>query len=113
MLELVTAIINPHKLADVKEALLATGVEGMTVTEVSGFGRQRGMTENFRGSEYTIEFIPKVKVEVVVQEANADAVIAAIAAAAKSGRIGDGKIWRTSVGSLLRIRTGEMDGDAL
>ena len=113
MLTLITAIIKPHKLNDVKEALLANGVEGMTTTEVSGFGRQRGKTENFRGSEYTIDFIPKVKIEVIVAAETADALIGVIAEAAKTGKIGDGKIWKLGVDSLLRVRTGEMDVEAL
>ena len=102
MLELVTAIIKPHKLDDVKEALLAIGVEGLTVTEVRGFGRQRGKTENFRGSEYQIDFIPEVKVEVVVA-----------AEAAKTDKIGDGKIWAVGLDKLLRVRTGEAGIDAI
>src|SRR3954468_12813111 len=102
MLELITAIIKPHKLDDVKEALLANGVEGMTVTEVSGFGRQRGKTENFRGSEYTIDFIPKVKIEVIVANEVADHLIGVIADAAKTGKIGDGKVWKYGIDSLLR-----------
>jgi nitrogen regulatory protein P-II 1 len=113
MLELVTAIIKPQKLDDVKEALLASGVEGMTITEVRGFGRQRGKTENFRGSEYQIDFLPKIKIEVVVPAETADHVISVIGDAAKTGKIGDGKIWRTAVGSLLRVRTGETGSDAL
>ena len=113
MLELITAIIKPHKLNDVKEALLANGVEGMTVTEVRGFGRQRGKTENFRGSEYTIDFIPKMKVEVIVAAEVADHLIAVIAEAAKTDKIGDGKGWKYSVDSLLRVRTGEMGNEAL
>lgn len=113
MLELVTAIIKPHKLDDVKEALLAIGVEGLTVTEVRGFGRQRGKTENFRGSEYHIDFIPKVKIEVVVASENADAIVAAIADAARTEKIGDGKIWTMSVEKLLRVRTGEAGTDAI
>ncbi len=113
MLDLITAIIKPHKLNDVKDALLANGVEGMTVTEVSGFGRQRGKTENFRGSEYTIDFIPKVKIEVIVPSESADALIDVIAEAAKTGKIGDGKIWKFGVDSLLRVRTGEMDIEAI
>lgn len=87
MLTLITAIIKPHKLAEVKDALLANGVEGMTVSEVSGFGRQRGKTENFRGSEYTIDFVPKVKIEVIVASESADSLIGAIAEAAKTGKI--------------------------
>jgi nitrogen regulatory protein PII len=113
MLTLITAIIKPHKLSDVKDAVLAAGVEGMTVTEVSGFGRQRGKTENFRGSEYTIDFLPKVKIEVIVATEAADALIGLIAEAAKTGKIGDGKIWKYGVDSLLRVRTGEMDVEAL
>ena len=113
MLTLITAIIKPHKLSEVKDALLAAGVEGMTATEVSGFGRQRGKTENFRGSEYTIDFIPKVKIEVIVAAETADALIGVIAQAAKTGKIGDGKIWKFGVDSLLRVRTGEMDVEAL
>ena len=113
MLELITAIIKPHKLDDVKEALLANGVEGLTVTEVRGFGRQRGKTENFRGSEYHIDFIPKVKVEVVVAAENADAIVAVIAEAAKTDKIGDGKIWSVGLDKLLRVRTGEAGIDAI
>jgi|SRR3954451_22533920 len=113
MLDLITAIIKPHKLDDVKTAVLANGVEGMTVSEVTGFGRQRGKTENFRGSEYTIDFIPKVKVEIVVNSDDSDRLIGIIAEAAKTGKIGDGKIWKISISSLLRVRTGEMDVEAL
>jgi len=113
MLDLITAIIKPHKLDDVKAALLAAGVEGMTVSEVTGFGRQRGKTENFRGSEYTIDFIPKLKVEVVVNADDSDRLIGVIADAAKTGKIGDGKIWITEVARLVRIRTGEAGADAL
>ena len=113
MLELITAIIKPHKLEDVKTALLANGVEGMTVTEVTGFGRQRGKTETFRGSEYQIDFIPKVKIEIVVPAEQADLIVTAIADAAQTGKIGDGKIWRVGVESLLRVRTGELNIDAL
>ncbi|HEY4332924.1 MAG TPA: P-II family nitrogen regulator [Ilumatobacteraceae bacterium] len=113
MLELITAIIKPHKLDDVKDALLANGVEGMTVTEVRGFGRQRGKTENFRGSEYKIDFIPKVKLEVIVPAETADHLIGVIAEAAKTGKIGDGKVWKIGVDSLLRVRTGEMGAEAV
>jgi len=113
MLELVTAVIKPHKLDDVREALLANGVNGMTVTEVRGFGRQRGKTEVFRGSEYTVDFIPKVKIEVVVAAEAAEQIVQVIADAAQTGKIGDGKIWRVGVNSLLRVRTGELDADAI
>ena len=113
MLELITAIIKPHKLEEVKEVLLANGVEGMTVTEVRGFGRQRGKTENFRGSEYTIDFIPKLKIEVIVAAENADHLIGVIADTARTGKIGDGKIWKSSIDSLMRVRTGELGAEAL
>jgi nitrogen regulatory protein P-II 1 len=113
MLELITAVIKPHKLDDVKEALLANGVEGMTVTEVRGFGRQRGKTESFRGAEYKIDFIPKVKIEIIVAASDADRLVDVIATAANTGRIGDGKIWRLDVNSLLRVRTGEQGTDAI
>ena len=113
MLELITAIVKPHKLDDIRTALLANGVEGMTVTEVSGFGRQRGKTENFRGSEYTIDFIPKVKVEVVVETSDLDKVIELIASSARTGKIGDGKIWATDLDRLMRIRTGEQGDTAV
>ena len=114
MLELITAIIKPHKLDDVKEALLANGVEGMTVTEVRGFGRQRGKTENFRGSEYTIDFIPKIKIEIIVACRELPTTSSAvIGEAAKTGKIGDGKVWKYSVDSLLRVRTGEMGNEAV
>jgi nitrogen regulatory protein PII len=113
MLELVTAVIKPHKLDDVKEALLAIGVEGMTVTEVRGFGRQRGKTESFRGSEYKIDFIPKVKIEVIVATEQAEQVVEVISTSAHTGKIGDGKVWRLDLNSLLRVRTGEQGTDAI
>jgi nitrogen regulatory protein PII len=113
MLELITAIIKPHKVDEVKDALLAAGVEGLTLTEVRGFGRQRGKTENFRGAEYHIDFIPKVKLEVVVAAENAERIVGVIAEAAKTDKIGDGKIWTISVDKLLRVRTGEQDIDAV
>jgi nitrogen regulatory protein P-II 1 len=112
-LELITAIIKPHKLDEVKDALLAAGVEGLTVSEVRGFGRQRGKTENFRGSEYNIDFVPKVRLDVMVAADTADKIVAVIVAAAKTDKIGDGKVWITPVRSLTRVRTGEMDIDAL
>jgi len=113
MLQLVTAVIKPHKLDDVKEALRDVGVVGMTATEVKGFGRQGGKTETYRGAEYTVDFLPKVKLEIVVEEAAADKVIDTIAATANTGKIGDGKIWSTPIDRLLRIRTGERGTDAL
>jgi nitrogen regulatory protein P-II 1 len=113
MVELITAIIKPHKLDDVKEALLANGVTGLTATEVKGFGRQKGHTETFRGAEYTIDFVPKLKIEVVVPAEIADRVVNVIADAAKTDKIGDGKIWSVPLDRLIRVRTGEMGNDAL
>ena len=113
MLHLVTAVIKPHKLEDVKEALKGVGVQGITVSEVKGFGRQGGHTETYRGAEYTIDFVPKVKIEVVCGTDEAEKVAEAIAASAQTGKIGDGKIWMTSVDRLTRIRTGEMGADAI
>ncbi len=112
-MKLVTAIIKPFKLDDVKEALKTAGVQGMTVSEVQGFGRQAGHTEVYRGAEYTVEFVPKVKVEVVVEAGREVAVADAISAAAQTGKIGDGKIWVTDLDGLVRIRTGERDADAV
>ena len=113
MLHLVTAVVKPHKLEDVKEALKGVGVQGMTVSEVKGFGRQGGHTETYRGAEYTIDFVPKVKIEVVCGTEEAEKVADAIAGAAQTGKIGDGKIWMTAVDRLVRIRTGEMGSDAV
>tara|TARA_Y100000758_G_scaffold292357_1_gene247535 strand:+ start:331 stop:675 length:345 start_codon:yes stop_codon:yes gene_type:complete len=112
-MKLVTAIIKPFKLDDVRDALGEVGVKGMTVTEVKGFGRQKGHTELYRGAEYVVDFIPKVKVEVAVSENILDAVIEAIIAAARTEKIGDGKIFVYDVESIYRIRTGETDQDAL
>ncbi|MFN8021932.1 MAG: P-II family nitrogen regulator [Acidimicrobiales bacterium] len=112
-MELITAVIKPHKVDDVKEALLAAGVQGMTLTEVRGFGRQRGKTESFRGAEYKIDFVPKVKLEVIVDTELAEQVISVIAESANTGKIGDGKVWRIPVGELLRVRTGETGTAAL
>ncbi|HKX70663.1 MAG TPA: P-II family nitrogen regulator [Acidimicrobiales bacterium] len=112
-MKLITAIVKPFKLDDVKTALKDAGVTGMTVTEVQGFGRQAGHTEVYRGAEYTIDFVPKVRIEVLADAADADRIAAAIAAAARTGKIGDGKIWVTDVGQVIRIRTGEMGNDAL
>lgn len=113
MLELITAVIKPHKLDDVKAALLANGVTGVTITEVRGFGRQGGKTEVFRGSEYAIEFVPKVKLEVIVPTAQATAVIDVIVKAARTEKIGDGKVWSFPLSSLVRVRTGETGTDAV
>jgi nitrogen regulatory protein PII len=113
VLHLVTAVIKPHKLDDVKEALKGVGVQGITVSEVKGFGRQGGHTETYRGAEYTIDFVPKVKIEVVCGTDEAEKVAEAIANSAQTGKIGDGKIWMTTVDRLTRIRTGEMGADAV
>tara|TARA_R110002096_G_scaffold11834_2_gene43232 strand:- start:442 stop:768 length:327 start_codon:yes stop_codon:yes gene_type:complete len=107
------AIIKPFKLEDVREALTALNVEGLTVTEVKGFGRQKGQTEIYRGAEYTVAFLPKVKIEVVIPDDRVDATVEAIQAAAHTGRIGDGKVFVTDVSKAVRIRTGEIDNDAL
>ena len=112
-MKLVTAIIKPFKLEDVRDALTKLGVAGLTVSEVKGFGRQKGHTEIYRGAEYTVNFLPKIKVEVVVPDERADKVVEAIATAAKTGQIGDGKIFVIEVEHALRIRTGETDSDAL
>jgi nitrogen regulatory protein P-II 1 len=110
---LVTAIIKPFKLEDVKHALRGAGVLGMTVSEVQGYGRQGGKTEAFRGNEYKIDFVPKVKIEVVVDTSDVDKVIDVIAAAARTSKIGDGKIWAFDLDRMMRIRTGELGDDAL
>jgi nitrogen regulatory protein P-II 1 len=112
-MQLVTAIIKPFALDDVKEALKAAGVQGLTVSEVRGFGRQGGHTETYRGAEYAIDFVPKLQLEVLVGDGEVEAVMTTIAEAARSGKIGDGKIWTSPVGSVMRIRTGEMGADAL
>ena len=109
----IEAIIRPFKLEDVKLALVNAGIVGMTVTEVRGFGRQKGQVERYRGSEFTVEFLQKLKVEVVVADDKVDAVLKAIGEAAKTGEIGDGKIFISSVESVVRIRTGDTDGEAL
>ena len=109
----IEAIIKPFKLDEVKDALQAVGVTGITVTEAKGFGRQKGHTELYRGAEYVVDFLPKVKLEVVVDDAICDAAVEAIAQAAHTGRIGDGKIFVLAVESALRIRTGEKDNDAV
>jgi nitrogen regulatory protein P-II 1 len=110
---LVTAIIKPFKLDDVKAALETAGVQGMTVSEVQGFGRQRGHTEVYRGAEYTVSFVPKVRVEVVVDDADALRVVDTVVAAASTGSIGDGKVWTTPVDEIVRVRTGERGAEAL
>ncbi len=112
-MELISAIIKPFKLDEVREALSAIGVQGITVTEVKGFGRQKGHTELYRGAEYVVDFLPKVKVEVVVKDVDVDRCLEAIVKAAKTGKIGDGKIFVTPVEQVVRIRTGETDESAV
>ena len=112
-MKLVTAVIKPFKLDDVREALSDIGVQGITVTEVKGFGRQKGHTELYRGAEYVVDFLPKVKIEVVLQDDQVDGAIEAIIAAAKTDKIGDGKIFVSPVEQAIRIRTGESGDDAL
>ena len=112
-MQLITAIVKPHVLDQVKDALKGAGVQGLTVTEVRGFGRQGGHTETYRGTEYAISFLPKVRIDVVVEDTDADAIVDAITASARTGSIGDGKIWLTPVGRLVRIRTGEEGTDAV
>ncbi|MEQ8439408.1 MAG: P-II family nitrogen regulator [Ilumatobacter fluminis] len=112
-MKLITAVIKPFKLDDVKDALKQAGIAGITVTEVRGFGRQGGHTETYRGAEYKIDFVPKVRVEVVVDDADADQVVETIVSSAATGKIGDGKVWVTDVGRIVRIRTGEEGGDAV
>jgi nitrogen regulatory protein P-II 1 len=110
---LVTAVIKPFKLDEVKEALRGVGVAGLTVSEVRGFGRQRGHTEVYRGAEYTVEFVPKLKLEILVSDETVTEVVDAIATAARTEKIGDGKIWTTQVDSVVRIRTGQAGVEAL
>lgn len=113
-MQLITAIIKPHVLDDVKDALRSSGVaSGLTVSEVKGYGRQGGHTETYRGAEYKIDFVPKVKIEIVVEDGAVETVMTTIADAARTEKIGDGKIWVTPVGSLMRIRTGEVGADAI
>ncbi|MGH6674258.1 MAG: P-II family nitrogen regulator [Xanthobacteraceae bacterium] len=112
-MKLVTAIIKPFKLEDVRDALLAIGVHGMTITEVKGYGRQKGHTEIYRGAEYVVNFLPKIRIEIAVAADDADRVVEAISNAAKTGQIGDGKIFVTPIEQVLRIRTGETDAAAL
>ena len=112
-MKLITAIIKPFKLDEVREALSAIGVQGITVTEVKGFGRQKGHTELYRGAEYVVDFLPKIKLEVAVTDDQVDRVLEAIQQAARTGKIGDGKIFVSQLDQVTRIRTGEMDHDAL
>ncbi len=112
-MHLVTAVIKPHMLDQVKDALKGVGIQGLTVSEVKGFGRQGGHTETYRGTEYSIDFVPKIKVEILIDADLADKVVDTIISAAQSGKIGDGKIWVTDVGRSVRIRTGEEGIDAI
>ena len=112
-MKLITAIVKPFKLDEVKEALKDSGVAGMTVSEVQGFGRQRGHTEVYRGAEYTIDFVPKVRLEILADDVDVDRIVDAVVAAAKTDKIGDGKVWVTEVDRIVRIRTGEMGADAV
>jgi len=112
-MKLLTAIIKPFKLDDVRDALSEVGIQGMTITEVKGFGRQKGHTELYRGAEYVVDFLPKVKIELAIDDGQVDAAIEAISKAANTGKIGDGKIFISELGQVIRIRTGETGADAL
>jgi nitrogen regulatory protein P-II 1 len=109
----VTAVVKPFKLDDVKAALEVLGIQGMTVGEVQGFGRQRGHTEVYRGAEYVVDLVPKVRIDVLVDDGDADKVVDSIVEAARTGKIGDGKVWVTAVDTLVRVRTGERGADAV
>ncbi|WOP17867.1 P-II family nitrogen regulator [Raineyella sp. LH-20] len=112
-MKLITAIIKPHRLDPVKDALIALGVSGMTVTEVAGYGRQRGHSEVYRGAEYTVDFVPKIRLEIVLEDADVDRVVQTIVTEADTGKIGDGKIWTLPVEDVIRVRTGERGQQAL
>ena len=112
-MKLVVAVLKPFKLDDVKEALKTRGINGMTLTEAQGFGRQRGHTEVYRGAEYEVDFVPKIRIEIAVDDAQVDAVVDAIVAAAATGKIGDGKVWVSPLEAVVRVRTGERGSDAL
>ena len=112
-MKLITAVIKPHKWEDVREALETFGVTGMTVSEVSGYGRQKGHTEVYRGAEYDISLVPKVRIEIVVEDADVDQVVNTVVDAAQTGRIGDGKVWVSSVESVVRVRTGDQNEAAI
>jgi len=112
-MKLITAVIKPFKLDDVKDALKSAGVQGMTVTEVQGFGRQSGHTETYRGAEYTVDFIPKTKIELLCDDEAAGRLVSVIADAGRTGQIGDGKIWVVQVDDVIRVRTGELGPDAI
>ena len=112
-MKLITAIVKPYKLDEIRDSLSEVGIMGLTITEVKGFGRQKGHTELYRGSEYTVDFLPKTKIEVAVKDEEADSVIEAITKVANTGKIGDGKIFVSSLDQVVRIRTGELDEDAI
>ena len=112
-MKLVTAVVKPHKWEDVREALETFGVTGMTVSEVSGYGRQKGHTEIYRGAEYDIALVPKIKIEIVVDDLDADDVVGIVVKAAQTGRIGDGKVWVSALDSVVRVRTGDRDSEAV
>ena len=112
-MKLITAVVKPFQIDEVKAALASSGVIGMTVSEVRGFGRQGGHTETYRGTEYKLDFVPKTKIEIVVEDGRADVAVEAIVAAASTGKIGDGKVWVTNVEEIVRIRTGERGADAI
>jgi nitrogen regulatory protein P-II 1 len=111
--KIITAVVKPHRLDEIKEALQTFGVNGLTVTEASGYGRQRGHTEVYRGAEYTVDLVPKIRIEVLVEDADADQLIEVIVKAARTGKIGDGKVWSVPVDTVVRVRTGERGPDAL
>ena len=112
-MKLITAVIKPHRLDEVKDALQAFGVHGLTLTEASGYGRQRGHTEVYRGAEYTVDLVPKIRIEVLVEDADAEELIDVVVKAARTGKIGDGKVWSIPVDDAVRVRTGERGPDAL
>ena len=112
-MKLITAIVKPFKLDEIRDSLSEVGIMGLTITEVKGFGRQKGHTELYRGSEYTVDFLPKTKIEVAVKDEEADSVIEAITKVANTGKIGDGKLFDSSLDQVVRIRTGELDEDAI
>jgi nitrogen regulatory protein P-II 1 len=112
-MKLITAVIKPHRLDEVKDALRAFGVHGLTVTEASGYGRQHGHTEVYRGAEYTVDLVPKVRIEVLAEDDDADGLIDVVLKAARTGKIGDGKVWSVPVETVVRVRTGERGPDAL
>lgn len=112
-MKLITAVVKPHRLDEIKTALQELGVRGLTVTEASGYGRQRGHTEVYRGAEYRVDLVPKIRIEVVVEDADADPVVDAVVRAARTGKVGDGKVWAVPVETVVRVRTGERGPDAL